>query len=121
MIFCLEIHIITLASIKTKVETELKVNCGIKANLNIVCIDDSKEEEQYDYGTANSLYLLKDKIVNDCMIVSCDLISNVNIQAMANFYRCNSASFLMLLSDNIDQSTEVTVTGTKTKYIPGLS
>ena len=115
-----EINIITLESIKTRVETELKTNCGIKANLNIVGIDDSKEDDEDDFGTANSLYLLKDKIKTDCMIVSCDLISNVNIQLMANFYRNNSAAFLMLLSDNIEQNSELPSTGTKEKYKPGF-
>lgn len=111
-----EINIITLNSCKSRVETELKVNCGIKASLNIVGIDDNDEED--DFGTANSLYLLKDKIVNDCMIVSCDLISNVNIQRMANFYRNNSASFTMLLSNNIEQYSELPATGEKGKYKP---
>jgi hypothetical protein len=49
-----------LESIKTRVESELKLNCGIKANLNIVGINDSNDND--DFGTANSLYLLKDKI-----------------------------------------------------------
>lgn len=111
-----EISIITLDSIKTKVEQELKFNCGIKATLNIVGLDDSNEDEENDFGTANSLYLLKEKIVKDCMIVSCDLISNVNIQQMASFYRNNSASFLMLLSNNVEQYTELPATGTKGKY-----
>lgn len=109
-----EINIITLESIKTRVEAELKVNCGIKANLHIVGINDSDEND--DYGTANSLFLLKDKIVRDCMIVSCDLISNVSVQKMANFYRNNSASFVALLSDNVEQYSELPATGTKGKY-----
>ena len=88
--------------------------------MNIVGIDDSKEDDEDDFGTANSLYLLKDKIKTDCMIVSCDLISNVNIQLMANFYRNNSAAFLMLLSDNIEQNSELPSTGTKEKYKPGF-
>ncbi len=105
-------------SIKSKVESELKSN-GIKASLNIVCIDDSHDEDDDDIGTANSLYLLKDKLTKDCMIVSCDLISNVNIQQMASFYRINNASFLMLLSDNMDQNPELPLPGSKGKYSPG--
>ena len=98
-LFCfIEIHIITLNSIISRVESELKA-CGIKATLNIVGIDDSGIED--NFGTANSLYLLKDKLIRDCMIVSCDLILNVNVQQMANFYRNNSASFMMLMSDNV--------------------
>ena len=106
-----------MESIKTRVENELKVNCGIKSNLNIVGIDDSNSED--DFGTANSLYLLRDKIKNDCMIVSCDLISNVNIQMMSNFYRVNNASFVMLMSDNVEQMLEYPVPGAKGKFQPG--
>ncbi len=103
-------------SIKSKVENELKVNCGIRASLHIVGVNDSNEDD--DFGTANSLYLLKDKIKSDCMIVSCDLISNVSIQQMANFYRLNDASFVMHLADNIEQSLELPVPGSKGKYAP---
>lgn len=109
-----EINIITLESIKSRVEAELR-SCGIRTSLHIVGIDDSSEDDD-DFGTANSLYLLKDKITRDCMMVSCDLISNVNVQQMANFYRNNSASFMMLLSDNVEQYSELPATGTRGKY-----
>ena len=52
------------------------------------------------------------------MIVSCDLISNVSIQQMANFYRLNDAAFVMHLADNIEQSLELPVPGSKGKYAP---
>jgi NDP-sugar pyrophosphorylase family protein len=107
-----------LSSIKSKVESELKSNCNIKASLNIVGIDDSTESED-DLGTANCLYLLKDKIHKDCMIVSCDLISNVNIQLMANFYRLNNAAMVMLLSDYSEETPELPLPGSKGKYSPG--
>ena len=102
-------------SIKSKVESELRA-LGILANLNIVGVDDSNDDD--DFGTANSLVLLKDKIKTDCIIVSCDLISNVNIQQMANFYRLNDASFLMHLADNVEQVCELLVPGSKGKYDP---
>lgn len=111
-----EINIITLDSIKTKLEIELKEKYGIKSNLHIVGIDDSNDDD--DFGTANSLYLLKDRIKTDCIIVSCDLISNVCIQQMANFYRLNNATFLMHLADNIEQALELPVPGSKGKYAP---
>lgn len=112
-----EINIITLNSIKKDLENELKSN-GIKAILNVFGIDDSKENDQEDYGTANCLYLLKDKIVKDCMIVSCDLISNVNIQLMANYFRVKNAAFVMLLSDSFDQTPDLPLPGSKGKYSP---
>lgn len=106
-------------SIKSRVESELKINCGIKSTLNIVGIDDVNEDDLDDFGTANALSLLKDKIVKDCIIVSGDLISNVNIQMMTNFYRINNPSLLMLLSDTVEQSLELPVPGSKGKFSPG--
>ena len=72
-----------------------------------------------DLGTANSLYLLKEKLTKDCMLVSCDLISNINIQSMANFYRINDAALVMLLADNVEQNAEFPQPGTKEKFKPG--
>lgn len=129
-----EISIITLESIKSRVEAELKMNHGIRANLNMFGIEDSKsggaggggggdEDDEYDedneYGTASSLKIMKDKLAKDCMIVSCDLMTNVNIQSMANFYRLNNASFVALLADVAEQSLDLPVPGFKGKYSPG--
>ena len=86
----------------------------------IVGIDESKEENE-DLGTAQALKYLKEKIVRDCMIVSCDLISSVNIQKMANFYRVNNAAFVMLLSDISDQYhiESSSLIGSKGKFVSG--
>jgi translation initiation factor eIF-2B subunit gamma len=90
-------------------------------NLSFYGIDDTRGDEYDDdeFGTANSLKLLKDKIVSDCMIVSCDLIASINIQSMANFYRVNNASFVTLLADVIEQNSELPVPGSKGKFAPG--
>ena len=112
-----EINIITLTSAKVRVETELRAN-GIKANLNIVCVDDKCVDDD-DYGTARSLALLKEKITRDCMLVSGDLISNINVQSMANFYRITNAALVMLLADNVEQNCELPMIGAKGKYNPG--
>ena len=90
-------------------------------NLSFYEIDDTRGDEYDDdeFGTANSLKLLKDKIISDCMIVSCDLLTNVNIQSMANFYRTNNASFVALLADVVEQNSELPVPGSKGKFAPG--
>lgn len=113
-----EINIITLSSIKSTVETELKSTYGIKANLNIVGIDNEADNEDEEFGTANSLYLLKDKIIHDCVIVSCDLITSLNLQSITNFFRVKNASFVTVLADSVEQSLELTVPGAKGKYSP---
>jgi translation initiation factor eIF-2B subunit gamma len=114
-----EINIVTLKSLESKLETELKVNCGIRTKLNFVYVNDD-DEENFDEGTASVLSLLKDKISKDCMIVSCDLIANVSIQLMANFYRAKNASFVMLLADTSEQNIELSIPGQKGKYSPGF-
>ena len=40
-----------MESIKTRVESELKLNCGIKANLNIVGINDSNDNDDQKIHT----------------------------------------------------------------------
>ena len=115
-----EINIITLNSIRTRVENELKINYGIRSTLNIVGIDDADEDNDDNFGTASAFSLLKDKITKDCMVISCDLISNINVQSMANFYRVNNASFVMLLSDSIEQNLDLPIPGSKGKFKPGI-
>lgn len=112
-----------MESIKSRVEAELKLNHGIRVNLNIFGVDEGETGEDDDddeFGTATALKVLKDKLVKDCMIVSCDLMTNVNIQAMANFYRINNASFVALLADSVVQNFDLSVPGSKGKYDPGL-
>ena len=114
-----EIIIVTLSSIQKRVENEL-YGCGIKAKLNVVGFNDDYLEDDNEFGTASSLFVIKDKIFSDVILVSCDLITNVNLQQMANMFRINDASFLMLLSDIPEQNVELPVPGTNTKaYIPG--
>lgn len=114
-----EINIVTLKSLESKLETELKVNCGVRTKLNFFYVNDD-DEENFEEGTASVLRLLKDKISKDCMIVSCDLIANVSIQLMANFYRAKNASFVMLLADTPEQNVELSMPGQKGKYSPGF-
>jgi translation initiation factor eIF-2B subunit gamma len=78
-----------------------------------------EDEDDEEFGTAEALKMLKEKLIRDCMIVSCDLICNVNVQQMANFYRISDASLVMLLSDSIEQNLELPVPGAKGKYSPG--
>lgn len=115
-----EIIIVTLNSFAERVEEKLN-NCGIHAKLTVIGFKDEYLENinNEDFGTASCLSLIRDKIKTDCIIVSCDLITNVNLQEMANLYRINDASFLMLLYDIPEQNGELKVPGTGTAYQPG--
>lgn len=79
-------------------------------------VDNDDDDE---FGTATALQVMKEKIVKDCMIVSCDLLCSVNIQTMANFYRVNNASFVALLGDVVEQAAELPAPGQKGKFQPG--
>lgn len=113
-----EINIITFNSIKALVESELRNTHGIRAHLNMYGIEDNNEEDEDELGTANSLSLLKDKLVHDCVFVSCDLISNFNIQSILNFFRVKNASVVTALANSVEQSLELPVPGDKGKYSP---
>lgn len=82
-------------------------------------LDDDEDDD--DFGTATALKLLKDKIVKDCIVVSSDLICNVNLQLMANFYRINNASIVMLLGNFVEQNLALPVPGSNGKYSPGIA
>ena len=114
-----EIIIITLNSFVERVEEKLS-NCGIHSKLTVVGFRDEYLESDDDFGTASCLSVIRDRIKTDCIIVSCDLITNVNLQEMANLYRVNDASFLMLLYDISEQNGEFKVPGTGSSYQPGM-
>lgn len=94
-------------------------NCGIKSKLTVVGFNDDYINDDNDFGPAQALTLIKDRIVTDCIILSCDLITTVNLKQMASVYRQNDASFLMLLYDIPEQNVELIVPGSAAKYSPG--
>lgn len=71
-----------------------------------------------DLGTADSLRLISEKLKSDVLIVSCDLISNVNLQGVLDIFRTHNASVASLLV-HPQQSETVIVPGPKSKHKPG--
>ena len=51
------------------------------------------------YGTAESLFQIKDKIHTDCIVLSCDVITNYSLVNMMNIYRTRDPSLVTLFSD----------------------
>lgn len=77
------------------------VSNKLEIKLDLVSIPFSE-----DWGTADSLRYIKDKLKNDFLIVSCDLITDFSLNVLADVHRINNATLTILLSavsNNIQQ------------------
>ncbi|KAK6188198.1 hypothetical protein SNE40_004430 [Patella caerulea] len=104
-----EVIIIALESSVTDIQKSL-VSRGIKMKLDIVGIPDNE-----DWGTAESLRHIKDKIKTDILVVGCDLISDISLHQIANLHQAYDSSVTMLLSPLPDQYTDIPAPGIKSK------
>lgn len=50
-----------------------------------------------DFGTADSLRYIHDRIKTDFMIISCDLVANINLYPLINKFREHDATVVSLL------------------------
>ncbi|KJH42186.1 hypothetical protein DICVIV_11826 [Dictyocaulus viviparus] len=65
------------------------------ANIEVICV--SRENE--DWGTADLLRHYASKISRDFIVMSCDFISDCQLQPMVDQFRAHKAAFSCLLSD----------------------
>lgn len=75
---------------KAKIQNAIESKTDLK--LDIVAIPKNE-----DWGTADSLRFIKDKIKSHIIILSCDLVSDFNLQNMINSHRCQGSSLTVLL------------------------
>lgn len=69
-------------------------------------------------GTADSLRLISDRLKSDVLVVSCDLVSDVDLSGVLNIFRMHNAVISTLLFH--PQPTEnIIVPGPKSKNKPG--
>ncbi|XP_076353550.1 eukaryotic translation initiation factor 2B subunit gamma [Tachypleus tridentatus] len=73
--------------------SEARIDTKVDMKLDIVTIPSSE-----DWGTAESIRYIKDKIKVDVLIISCDLITDFELHQLADVYRTHSASLAMLLA-----------------------
>ncbi|XP_066582702.1 translation initiation factor eIF2B subunit gamma [Prorops nasuta] len=85
-----------------------KLNLNIK--LDIVGIPDAE-----DIGTADSIRHIHDKIQKDFIVVSCDLITNIDMKAFLNVYRNHNASITALLLATPKVPEDIITPGPKIK------
>ncbi|XP_078658675.1 translation initiation factor eIF2B subunit gamma-like isoform X1 [Branchiostoma floridae x Branchiostoma belcheri] len=95
-----EVIIIALESTSHDIRQALAAMCDVKVSLDIVGIPDDK-----DWGTADSLRHIKDKIQTDLLVVSCDLVCNVPLHQLADIHRMHGSTLTMLLAD-LPQTTD---------------
>ncbi|XP_063709715.1 translation initiation factor eIF2B subunit gamma [Culicoides brevitarsis] len=71
---------------------------------------------EHDYGTADTLRLVGDKIKSDLLVVSCDIVSNVSLYPLINKFRQHDATLVALLMKSCDE--DAVVPGPKSKEKP---
>lgn len=71
---------------------------------------------EHDYGTADTLRLIGDKIKSDLFVVSCDIVTNVSLYPLINKFRQHDATLVALLMKGCDE--DAVVPGPKSKEKP---
>lgn len=71
-----------------------------------------------DYGTADALRSIGERIKSDVLLISCDVVTNVDFYPVLNMFRKNDASVVSLFinGSNVDGSTPIVIPGPKTKH-----
>ncbi|GBP04240.1 Translation initiation factor eIF-2B subunit gamma [Eumeta japonica] len=107
----------TIVVVLKEDESNIK-NALEKCPLNIKCIFVSIETEG-DCGTVDALKKLhkSDKISTDLVLISGDLVTNVNLSKMLNIYRKHDAALTALYFDNGPEEW-IELPGPKTKAKP---
>ncbi|XP_055917611.1 translation initiation factor eIF-2B subunit gamma [Eupeodes corollae] len=80
-------------------------------------LDFATISEDNDFGTADSLRLIHDKIKSDFIVISCDVITNVCLYPLINKFRQHDASVAALLFKSGFEN-DVVVPGPKNKHKP---
>ncbi|XP_075280740.1 translation initiation factor eIF2B subunit gamma isoform X2 [Opisthocomus hoazin] len=95
----------------TRKEIQKVLNLDTKMKLDFVCISDTM-----DMGTADSLRHIHQKIKTDVLVLSCDLITDVDLYKVVDLFRTHDATLSMLMKKT-HEPTEV-VPGQKGKKKP---
>ncbi|XP_041976383.1 translation initiation factor eIF-2B subunit gamma [Aricia agestis] len=87
-------------------------NCPLKIKYDLIVIPSEE-----DWGTANSLKHISSRVTTDLIVVSGDLISNVNLNDILNLYRKHDATLASLFFNNGPEEW-IELPGLKTKAKP---
>ncbi|CAG0880149.1 unnamed protein product [Darwinula stevensoni] len=106
-----EVIVICQESLKGPLESLLK-KFSLRLNLDVITIPDDDE-----MGTADALRLAGDRIKEDLLVVSCDVITDFEIQRLWELHKLNESSLTALLSPFPYPTRKVLVPGHKSKQI----
>lgn len=106
-----ETIIIVLESERSEIQVTLD-RLPLKMKFDLVSIPTDS-----DFGTADSLRYIHDKIQSDFLVLSCDVVTNVSLYPLINKFRQHDASLTALLFKSGFES-DVTLPGPKTKHKP---
>lgn len=81
-------------------------------------VDYFSVSDDEDVGTADSLRMISDRLKSDVLIVSCDLVSDVNLGGVLDVFRRHNASIASLLF-HPQSGARVQIPGPKSKHKPG--
>lgn len=86
--------------------------CPLKIKYDLIVIPSDE-----DWGTANSLKFISNRVVTDLVVVSGDLITNVNLDELINLYRKHDAALATLFFNNGPEEW-IELPGPKSKVKP---
>lgn len=94
------------------------VAAGLDRNLLQIKLDLVGIPGGEDMGTADVLRLIHEKLHTDFVVVSCDLITDINLSGILNSYRTHSASIMALLFQVPNLPDKFVTPGPKSKQKP---
>lgn len=108
-----DVTIIVLESQKNEIAQRISKLPIQKLKYDFVCLN---QESQEDYGTADALRLVNEKIKSDVILISCDTITNIDFFPVLDLFRMNDASCVALFDKGIEATaTPVVIPGPKVK------
>lgn len=86
---------------------------GLKIKLEIIGIPEAE-----DLGTADSIRHIHEKIYTDVVVISCDLITDIDLSDIINMYRTHKASITALMLPTPKIPDDFVTPGPKNKQKP---
>ncbi|XP_014099512.2 translation initiation factor eIF2B subunit gamma [Bactrocera oleae] len=106
-----DVIVVVLENERSEIQQALE-RTPLKIKIDFVAIDNDS-----DFGTADSLRIIHDKIKSDFLVLSCDIVSNVSLYPLINKFRQHDAALTALLFKSGFES-DVTLPGPKSKHKP---
>lgn len=94
MFFIIDALVVIIDEDKSNVQNALE-KCPLKIKYELIVIPSDE-----DWGTANSLKFISNKVTADLLVVSGDLITNINLNDVLNLHRKYDATLTSLFFNN---------------------